>query len=80
MNLKYVGKWDSTESLEYFDRLNNISSDNFFAYRGPYSEKFVGCVQYIGGRTDRYFFDKKTIDKLSVEDQEEFVAFLKQTK
>ena len=85
MNLKYVGKWkppypEEAGPVEYYDRLNNVSSDNFYAYKGPYPEKFIGCVQYVGGFTDRYFFDKKAIDKLSVEDQEEFVAFIKQTK
>jgi hypothetical protein len=80
--MKFTGKWnppypEEAGPVQYYSKLNGKDADIFYSYQGPYPSKFKGCLAFVGGFTDCYFFDKEKIENLSVEDQKEFEKYIK---
>lgn len=86
VKLIFEDKWTSPHNNAdsgFYRSLNGIEAQIFMSasYQGkviPYpNPEFKKCLGFVGGFTDEYFFDKAKIEKLSKDQQEIFLKFIK---
>ena len=93
MKLKFKNAWNPPYPEEhkksgggsFYRKLNGIPAEIFMvaSYEGnslPSPEINASWLNFVGGFTDEYFFNREEIEKLSNKDQQVLLDFIKKQK
>jgi hypothetical protein len=75
MELKFTEMCACTMTCDrqnLFHKLNGIDTFDYSSYGNKVlSKKFYTCLNYVGGFVDSYYWNKRIIENLSLEEQKE---------